>query len=302
MRIDINKHIKAALASASTLIALIAPSIFSASCSETDYMTYDSKANGVYFNHDTLIYSFSVLPVDSTTHVINIPVKVMGTVTDQPRRFAYNVEYQMPTDSLQKLIFTPENTDYTWAKEGEQYTLSDEVVIPAGKTEGTIPVTIYRSKLGGDYANGYIHYRIIVRLASNENFTPTLSEKDQVRIVQFDNAIDQPAWYNAYGDKVWYKPELGEWHPYKLIKLVEYFHDVKNVLPESYAKMVALYGENLENVPYGDFHVYRTIFRKYIYSRMYEHFNDPANRDMILSLYPDFIFDFPDPFAIQGAE
>ncbi len=281
---------------------MIATALLSYSCSETDYITYDSNANGIYFNHDTLIFSFSVLPVDSVTHIINVPVKVMGTVTDHPRTFAYNVECQMPSDSLQKLVFVPENKDFTWADNGVQYTLPQEVVIPAGKTEGNIPVTIHRSKLAGDYSNGYTHYRIIIRLAANENFTPTLSEKDQFRVLQFDNAIEQPAWYNAYGDKVWYKPELGEWHPYKLIKLVEYFHDVKNTLPESYAKMVALYGENLENVPYGDFHVYRTIFRKYIYSRMYQHFNDPANRDMILSLYPDFIFDFPDPFAIQGVE
>lgn len=208
----------------------------------------------------------------------------------------------MPNDSIQKLIYVPGNKEYVWAQKGVQYTVPSEVTIPANSIEGVIPVTVNRSELKGNYAEGYVRYRIILRLAANENFTPTLSEKDQVRVVQFDNAVEQPAWYDAYGEKVWYKPELGEWHPYKLIKLVEYFHDVKNILPETYVKMVNLYGENLENVPYGDFHVYRTIFRKYIYSRMYDHFNDPANRDMILSLYPDFIFDFPDPFATDSAE
>lgn len=292
------KHILHTIAACGTLTCIFG----TASCSDNNYMTYDSNANGIYFNHDTLIFSFSVLPIDSTTHTINIPVKVMGTLSDQPRTFAYTIEHQMPNDSLQKLVFVPENKDFVWAEKDVQYTIPGEVTIPAGATEGVIPVTIYRSKLLGSYYEGYKHYRLVIHLAQNENFAPTLSEKDQMRIVQFDNAIEQPAWYNAYGEKVWYKPELGEWHPYKLIKLVEYFHDVKNVLPESYAKMAALYGENLENVPYGDFHVYRTIFRKYIYSRMYEHFNDPANRDMILSLYPDFIFDFPDPFAVQGAE
>ena len=272
------------------------------SCTDDDYITYSSDENGIYFNHDTLVFSFSVLPVDTLTHVINVPVKVMGTLSDQPRTFAYSVERQMPNDSLQKLIYMPEHDQFVWAEEGTQYTVPAEVVIPAGQTEGVIPITIYRSRLEGNYSEGYKHYRLVIRLAENQNFTPTLSESDQIRIVEFDNAIDQPAWYDAYGDKVWYKPELGEWHPYKLIKLVEYFHDVKDVLPETYTKMVALYGENLENVPYGDFHVYRTIFRKYIYSRMYEHFNDPANRDMILSLYPDFIFDFPDPFAVEVAE
>ncbi len=272
------------------------------SCSETDYMTYDSDSNGIYFNHDTLEHSFSVLHVDSTVHTILVPVKIMGTLSSEPRTFAFTIENQMPDDSIQKLIYIPANKEYVWAQQGVQYTVPSEVTIPANSIEGVIPITINRSELKGNYADGYVRYRIVLRLATNGNFTPTLSEKDQVRVVQFDNAVEQPAWYDAYGEKVWYKPELGEWHPYKLIKLVEYFHDVKDILPETYVKMVALYGENLENVPYGDFHVYRTIFRKYIYSRMYDHFNDPANRDMILSLYPDFIFDFPDPFANEGAE
>lgn len=285
-----------------TLSSVILAALLTISCSETDYMTYDSDSNGIYFSHDTLEYSFSVLHVDSTVHTILVPVKIMGTLSPEPRTFAFTIENQMPNDSIQKLIYVPGNKEYVWAQKGVQYTVPSEVTIPANSIEGVIPVTVNRSELKGNYAEGYVRYRIILRLAANENFTPTLSEKDQVRVVQFDNAVEQPAWYDAYGEKVWYKPELGEWHPYKLIKLVEYFHDVKNILPETYVKMANLYGENLENVPYGDFHVYRTIFRKYIYSRMYDHFNDPANRDMILSLYPDFIFDFPDPFATDSAE
>lgn len=285
-----------------TLSSVILAALLTISCSETDYMTYDSDSNGIYFSHDTLEYSFSVLHVDSTVHTILVPVNIMGTLSPEPRTFAFTIESQMPNDSIQKLIYVPDNKEYVWAQKGVQYTVPSEVTIPANSIEGVIPVTVNRSELKGNYAEGYVRYRIILRLAANENFTPTLSEKDQVRVVQFDNAVEQPAWYDAYGEKVWYKPELGEWHPYKLIKLVEYFHDVKNILPETYVKMVNLYGENLENVPYGDFHVYRTIFRKYIYSRMYDHFNDPANHDMILSLYPDFIFDFPDPFATDSAE
>ena len=61
--------------------------------------------------------------------------------------------------------------------------------------------------------------------------------------------------------------------------------------------MVVAYGENLEHIPFGDPNLYRTIFRKYIYYPMYEYFSDPANRDMILAEFPDFPFDFPNPFA-----
>lgn len=277
-------------------IAPIACVLFSTSCSETDYMTYDPSACGVYFNHDTLVYSFSVVPVETTEHVLHIPVKVMGVVSEQERNFSYRVERVMPCDSIQKLIYMPEQTEFQWAEEGVHYDIPKQVVIPAGATSGTIPITIHRRALEGTFTDGYQRYRLVIRLQANDQFTPVLSEKDQVRVIQFDNAIDQPAWYDAFGDKVWYKPDLGVWHPYKFIKMIEYFHDIKNILPETYKKMVDLYGENLENVPYGDFHAFRTIFRKYIYARIYEHFNDPANHDMILSLYPDFPFDFPNPF------
>ena len=266
------------------------------SCSETDYLQYDPSANGVYFHRDTLTYSFSVMPVDTTEHVLRIPVKIMGVVTDQPRTFSYAIETSMPIDSIQKLIYLPESASHEWAVAGKHYDAPQQVTIPAGQIEGCIPITIHRNALEGNFSEGYKHYRLVIRLTKNENFRPVLSEKDQVRIVEFDNAIDQPAWYDAFGGKVWYEKELGVWHPYKFIKMVEYFHDIKNVLPDTYRKMEALYGENLDNVPYGDFHAYKTIFRKHIYARMYDHFNDPANRDMILSLYPDFPFDFPNPF------
>lgn len=265
-------------------------------------MTYSPDDNGIYFNRDTLTFSFSVMSTDSTTHVLNVPVKIMGTLSDRDREFSFQVERQMPSDSLSRLISIPKDSSFVWADEGVQYTIPDHVCIPAGCIHGVIPVTVVRSKLEGNYMDGYIHYRLVLRLTENGNFTPTLSEKDQVRVIQFDNAIEQPAWYDYKGDKVWYEKELGQWHPYKMIKMVEYFHALKDILPETYVKMVALYGENLENVPYGDFHVFKTIMRKYIYAPMYNHFNDPANRDMILAMYPDFMFDFPDPFAQQDAE
>lgn len=280
-----------------TMISVLALLLGFSSCSETDYMSYDPTACGVYFNHDTLTYSFSVTPVETTEYVLNVPVKVMGVVSQQARTFSYSVEKVMPSDSLQKLIYIPEQSKYEWATEGVEYSLPTEVTIPAGAIEGCIPVTIHRRALKGNFSEGYKRYRIVLRLKANNNFTPVLSEKDQVRIVQFDNAIDQPAWYNYdRSEKIWYKNYLGSWHPYTFIKLVEYFHELKSTLPETYKKIVELYGENLEHVPYGDFHEYRTIFRKHVFKRVYDHINDPSNRDMILSIYPDYPFDFPNPF------
>lgn len=283
---------------ASTLLA----GLTVASCTDENYMVYDSTANGIYFNHDTLNYSFSVMPVDTLTHVIEIPVMTMGTMSQADREFNYKIEYAMPDSAVLSKIYQPVPADSTfvWAKEGEQFTLAGKVIIPGGKTNGVIPITIHRPALKGDYRQGYTRYQIIVRLQENDNFTPTLSEADQVRIVEFDNSIEQPEWYSAHGTKVWYESQFGVWHPYKFIKMVEYFHDLKTTVPETYVKMVRLYGENLEHVPYGDFFNYRTIMRKYVFQRMYEHFNDPEARVKINEMYGDtFPYDFPNPFSVD---
>ena len=115
---------------------------------------------------------------------------------------------------------------------------------------------------------------------------------------RFDNSVDQPEWYSAHGEKVWQERYLGKGHPLKFIKMVEYFHAVEEILPETYKNMVALYGENLEHIPYGDPYQYRTIFVKYIYAKMYEFFGNPDNREGILHEVPDVPFDFPDPYTV----
>lgn len=253
---------------------------FSASsCEDTDYMTYDTAHNGTYFVDDTLQYSFGVTPIEQRTYVVNVPVRVMGSLSDQARKIGFEVI-----------------TDTTTAIEGVQYRLGEAVVLP-DSVNGYIPVEILRDGLKGSYAEGYVRYRLGLRLVANEHFAPTLGEDNQKFVLNFDNAVEMPEWYDAYGEKVWSERYLGKWHPFKLIKMVEFFHAIKDIHPETYKKMVADYGENLEHIPYGDPYVYRTIFRKYIYKPMYDFFGDPANREMILAEYPDFPFDFPDPFA-----
>jgi len=266
--------LKSAFVCVCTIVAVVFPS-----CEETDYMTYDTSHNGIYFLNDTLQYSFSVTPVEQRTHVVKIPVRVMGGISDSPRKIGFEVI-----------------ADTTTAIEGEQYRLGEAVIMP-DSVNGYIPVEILRDGLVGSYTEGYVRYRLGLRLVANENFIPTLGIENQKFVLNFDNAVEMPEWYDAYGEKVWSEKTLGKWHPLKLIKMVEYFHAIESILPETYKKMVEAYGENLERIPYGDPYLYRTIFRKYIYLPMYEYFSNPANRDAILTEYSDFPFDFPDPFA-----
>lgn len=248
-------------------------------CEETDYLTYNTSDCGIYFTKDTLNYSFGVTPVEITEYTYEIPVRVMGGLSPEPRAVAFTI-----------------HPDSTTATEGLQFEIK-EAVIPANSIDGVISVVIYRNNLEGNYYAGYERYKLCIELAANRDFTPTLDSISRVRVLRFDNSIEQPSWLNYKGDKVWNEDIFGVWHPYKFIKMVEFFHAIEPIQPETYKKMVKYFGENLEHVPYGSFYPYAPIMRKYVLWPMYEFFSDDANHENTLSLYPDFPFDFPNPYG-----
>ncbi len=267
-------------------LAIFSIGLLSVACEETDYMTYDTSHNGLYFNTDSVTYSFGVTPIEVRTHQVKIPVSVMGGVS---RTEARKIGYEF-------VRYSELGNDTVGAIEGVHFNIVSDVVMPDSIT-GYIVVEVYRDELLGDYADGFERYRLGLNLVKNEYFTPTLTKEQQTLVLTFDNAVERPEWYDARGEKVFPEYLYGKWHPYKLIKMVEYYHTIKEILPETYKKMIAQYGENLENVQFGDPYEYTTVFRKYVLKPTYDFFNDPANEKMILDEYPDFIFDFPDPYA-----
>ena len=259
--------------------------LFFTACQE-NYLKYDTSHSGVYFTKDTLKYSFSVTPLEITSYEFKVPFMIMGVPSSKAREVAFVV-----------------NPELTTAEENVHYCIGKAVVQP-DSISGYIPVTILRDNLEGDYENGYVKYRLCMQLVENDDFTPTLSPESQMRILEFDNAIDTPEWLNYKGDKIWVPgnphPHLGSWHPYTYIKLVEQFKTLKDVpnMEETYWKMVEYYGgENLEKVPYAQFYPYLPIMQKYVFAPLYEYFSNEANREEILALYPDYPFDFPNPYA-----
>ncbi len=261
------------------VVAIVLPvTLLFVACEETDYMKYDTSVNGIYFTRDTLNYSFSITPVEIRSCEYKIPVRVMGGISSEARP----IEFVIIDDS-------------TTAIEDVHYRIKEAVILP-DSIDGHILVEILRDNLEGSYPN-YTRYKLGIQLLENDFFTPTLNMASQIRVLRFDNAVEQPNWLNVDNEKVWLKGDLGVWHPYKYIMMVKYFHELESVLPETYKNIVKAYGENLENIPNGAPVDYRAIFVKYIYAPMYNYFSDEANRETILSLYPDFIFDFPNPYA-----
>lgn len=255
-------------------------------CSETEYLKFDESHNGVYFTQDKLKYSFGVTDDSIRTYLFKMPIQIMGRTSTAEREVAYRV-----------------NPDSTDAIAGVHYELGKAVIAPDSIT-GYIPVTILRDKLEGSYAEGYKTYRLYIELVENENFIPTLDTLSQARLLQFDDAIDTPEWLDYKGDKIWREgnphPDLGSWHPYTFMKLVEQFHTIEHEenMYETYQKMVTYYGgENLERVPYASFHPYTHIMRKYVLMPLYEYFSSEANKEEIQKKYPDYPFDFPNPYG-----
>ena len=57
------------------------------SCSETDYPVFDDSVIDIYFNKDSINYSFGVVTLGITEHTIDIPVKIIGAPIDEDRSF-----------------------------------------------------------------------------------------------------------------------------------------------------------------------------------------------------------------------
>lgn len=224
-------------------------------CNQNDYLMFDEDYSGIYFTEDSIHYSFSTMPIEIKTYTQKIPVKIMGMPYDHDRIFTVEI---LPAKNNEN------------PSEGKQYLLeSDKLIIEADSINGNIPLVLLRDGLDGDDETGYTRYELRLRLITNSNFTPTLSETDQNVVVTFDNSIDKPSWFN---EDVWIS-KCGEWAPIKLIKIMEYFHTtLKENAPSTYQKMVSDIGENWENVTYGWPTDYNYTVKKYILIPCYEYF------------------------------
>ena len=95
------------------IIAMLIPfAMTMASCSETDYMTFDTNDSGVYFTKDTLEYSFGVTPVEVRSHTYKVPFRIMGPTSKDSRKVNFSIDASKTT-----------------AQEGVQYRIGEAVVI-----------------------------------------------------------------------------------------------------------------------------------------------------------------------------
>lgn len=250
-------------------LIVIGSGIIAFSCNDENYLIFDENYSGIYFTEDSIHYSFGILPLENRFYIQEIPVKIMGVPESRDRIFAVEI------------LPSIENTN---PREGIQYEMeSSSLIIPADSIIGTIPLKLLRDGLAGSEEEGYTRYELRLRLIRNENFVPTLSDKENNIVITFDNSVEKPSWFD---ESLWIS-KCGEWHPLKLIKLMEFFHTIlKEKAPSTYQKMVADIGENWEKVEYGWPTDYNYTVKKYMLIPCYEYFRDHPEHG---------ITDFPNP-------
>lgn len=222
--------------------------LFLTSCKKSDYLTYDKEFTGIYFQMDSIYYSFGVTPIEISSYELKVPVKIIGQSTASDRTFS--------------VVIKPEKTT---AVEGKQYTIAKSFTIKADSINGFIPITILRKDLGtGDF-------KISLKLMENESFIP-VNENFKETLIHFNNRVEPPSWKDWRGNPTWPSYELGAWNPLTYIKFIELFRAIEQKAPATYKNMIDAFGPDLQNVTYGWPYDYNYTMIKYVLIPLYEYF------------------------------
>lgn len=185
-------------------------------CSEEDFKTFNGEVSGIYLQrdgswtqdmvfggrldqtyYDSLNYSF-LTAGDLTQTTQNLPVKIMGNVTDYDRPFVITVDESQTT-----------------AQRGVHYDFNEsDCVIKAGTAETNVPITLYRHS---DLLKGY--YYIMFQVESNEYFTTELDEYKNSSNWQVDSDVFSGRRFKFIISEVYTEPSywdtgydtLGDW-------------------------------------------------------------------------------------------
>lgn len=171
------------------ILPLIGGMLLLASCKKSDYILFDKSFSGIYFQKDSIYYSFGVTPLDRTSYQLKVPVEIMGEPAKKDRNFEVVVDKEKST-----------------AKEGVQYNLGSDLTIKADSINGYVPVTILRNNLGNN------DFKLYLKLKESGEFTP-VNEKYKEVLIHFNNKVERPNWKDWWGDPAWPTYRLGAWNP-----------------------------------------------------------------------------------------
>ena len=191
-----------------------------ASCSNIDFDGEHSSdgifepTNQVSFYYaqpgDTVVnYSFGVKPVDTLTHVVYLPVQLVGNLSanEQP--------------------FTVEVGKGTTAVAGKHYTLNTDTLRFAPNAYRTyVPVTLIRANLSEDKDDSI---RLVLNLVGKDQLDTRFTKSNTVKIT-FNNVLSKPDFWELM-ESYW---GLGTFTKNKYRKLLAYYDSnettIRNIL------------------------------------------------------------------------
>ncbi|MDE5613007.1 MAG: DUF4843 domain-containing protein [Odoribacter sp.] len=154
------------------LLSLIAScSLLLFGCRENEALYYEGEpdgTSGIYFAYysgmtmgSSITYHYkdttadnSLTNVAGSSAVVGVPVRVFGNISEQDRPFKVKVIGGT-------------------VKEGEDFTLPEEFVIPGGAASASVPVTIFKKD---ELQDGVVRY-ITIGLEENEYFKPYIDKR-----------------------------------------------------------------------------------------------------------------------------
>lgn len=228
------------------LLVCVGVLVFSA-CDKTELTSFDREFTGIYFQQDSLYYSFGVTPLDIMEYEWQVPLRIMGEPHSQNRVFAVEID-----------------SESTTAQAGVHFRVPERLTVQADSVNAYIPVTIIRSTLGvSDFKLSFI-------LKENEAFVP-VNEPFKSTSLYFNNRVERPSWKDFRGQPAW-PSQLGQWNPTTYIKFIELFREIEEKSPTTYYNMVTQFGPDLANVPFGWPWDYNFTMIKYVLIPMYQYF------------------------------
>lgn len=245
------------------------------------YSGENSKESGVYFfsvastdingnplsYRDSLLTQFENDPIIYTERIVNVPVKVLGSIVDYDRTFKVKINGGT-------------------AVEGKDYEkLKSEYTIPAGKALTTIPVKLFRT---ARLLNESIYFDI--QLEESKDFKLLLpivvnksnsTNMDATKFrLRFSEIIIESSYWKSYSPQFW-----GDWSV-KKFKLL-------NSLMEWTNRDWSNGGLPGSNVAFGKFSYATTLFRMYLQERADK--KEPIYEDdgvTLMQLAPNYAIDY----------
>lgn len=192
-----------------------------AGCSQQEPEGHYEEQNRLYFVYpeystiletyvaDSIVFSFGMMPDEVTQGVAKIPVKLMGRVVDEVRKYRVTI--------ADTGIYVKGRTTMRAGVHYEAF--SAEQDFAAHVYEDTLEVIVYKAALDPSFTKKKSEC-MVLRLEDALDFGVGAVEQSEIKLV-VNNYLAEPVWWAQYAGYLKY------YHPVKWRKLMEYDEEFK---------------------------------------------------------------------------